>query len=498
MSVHRPILRQLLTHPRRTAIVDDTRSYTGLEILAASQHVANAISKTTDRAHVGLLLPTSGVFPIAALAAWTLGRTVVPLNYLLRPDELQYVVDDADIDTIVTVGPMLEHLESTAGTTPAIANTIRLDKLNFKSIPRPRWPKAAGTNDLAVLLYTSGTSGRPKGVMLSHRNITSAIAAAAEHAEMNQADVFLGVLPQFHCFGLIDLTLVPLTLGCKVVYTARFVPNRLLKLAEAHKPSVFIAIPAMHNALANAKHASPAPFENLRYCVSGGEPLPEAVADKYQEVFGVRIAEGFGMTETAAASHWCLPKDYKRHSVGKPLPTVQQRIVDPETGQDLPVDTDGELRLAGPTIMKGYYKLDDATRETFDERGYLRTGDMARIDADGHAYITGRYKDMMIVGGENVFPREIEEVLDQHPLVHASGVVGAPDGSRGEVPIAYVELAEDADPAEFDDKALVAHCRDRLAGYKVPRKVIRLDELPRNPTGKIMRRALRDRDDAKA
>lgn len=490
-SVHGRILRRLLLHPTATAITDDARSYKGIELIVAALHVASAIERATDRKHVGLLLPTSGATPIAALAAWMTGRVIVPLNYLLKPSELQYVVDHSGIDTIVTVQPMLDFLEQT----PRCKTLLKLDELNFKKFPKLRLPAGASPTDLACLLYTSGTSGKPKGVMLSHGNITAAIHAACAHAHFNKGDTFLGVLPQFHCFGLIDLTLVPLTIGCPVVYTARFVPAKLLRLAEKHRPTVFIAIPAMYNALSAVKDPPPDAFSNLRYCVSGGEPLPEAVADAFKAKFGVTINEGFGMTETAAASHWCLPQFYKRHSVGPALPGVDHRIVDIDSGEDLPPGRDGELRVAGPTVMSGYYNDDESTRDAFDERGFLRTGDMARLDEDGLCYITGRLKEMLIVGGENVFPREIEEILNTHPAVAAAGVVGQAHPTRGEVPIAFVEAI---DGSSLDPDELIRHCREHLAGYKVPRRVVVLYALPRNPTGKVMRRELRARVDTDA
>jgi len=484
MTVPGTIYKRLLFHPTKRFIKDDTREYKGLEMLVAAMHVANAIDKTCKTKHIGLLLPTSGAFPIAALAGWLTGRVIVPLNYLLKPEELQYVVDDADLDTIITVQPMLDFLDQP----PTGKTLIKLDEMNFKRIPRPRLPRSFKPDDLACLLYTSGTSGKPKGVMLTHANLEAAIKAACKHAEISSSDVFLGVLPQFHCFGLIDLTLLPLVHGCCVVYTARFSPAKILDLSRTRKPTVLIQIPAMYNALANAKSGTPEDLQSLRYCVSGGEPLSDSVSSKFRDKFGVTINEGFGMTETSAASNWCLPHMYKPHSVGPTLPGVEARIIDPESGDELPPETDGELQLKGPTIMKGYYKLPEATGETITEDGYLRTGDMAKIDGDGHVFITGRIKEMLIIGGENVFPREIEEVLDSHPSVNASGVVGRPDDSRGEVAIAFVEPCEEA---EIDTQELLNLCRDRLSNFKVPREIRVLDALPRNPTGKVMRRELK-------
>jgi long-chain acyl-CoA synthetase len=299
----------------------------------------------------------------------------------------------------------------------------------------------------------------------------------------------LGVLPQFHSFGLTVLTLLPLTVGCRAIYTARFVPAKLLELAREHRPTAFVAIPSMYNALLAARKAAPEDFASLRYVVSGGEPLPEKVAQGFLERFGKRINEGYGLTETAPVTNWCLADEYRPKSVGRPLPGVEERVVGPD-GRVLPAGEDGEIRIKGPNVMKGYYKLPDLTASVFDEQGYFKTGDMGRFDADGHLYITGRIKEMLIISGENVFPREIEEAINHHPAVKDSAVVGLADPSRGEVPIAFVELKEGE---AWDEAAVRAFVRDRLPPYKVPKEFRVLDALPRNPTGKIMRRALAER-----
>jgi long-chain acyl-CoA synthetase len=297
----------------------------------------------------------------------------------------------------------------------------------------------------------------------------------------------LGVLPQFHTFGLTVLTLLPLAIGCLAIYTARFVPRKLVALARTHRPTVLVAIPSMYGALRLVKEATKEDLASLRYVVSGGEPLPQAVSDTFFERFGIRISEGYGLTETAPVTNWCLPEEWKWRSVGRPLKDVTERIVDTDE-KDVAAGDEGEIRIQGPNVMAGYWNLPQETKAVFDEKGFFRTGDMGRIDSDGHLFITGRIKEMMIISGENVFPREIEEVLDLHPSVKASAVIGMPDESRGELPIAFVELKEGE---SFDEVALRTWCRENLAQFKVPREIRLLDPLPRNPTGKIMRRSLK-------
>ena len=216
--------------------------------------------------------------------------------------------------------------------------------------------------------------------------------------------------------------------------------------------------------------------------------MPDDVRSRFRERFEISIVEGYGLTETSPVTHVLLPEENRAGTVGRPVPNLEQIVVDPATDQVLPPNTDGELRMRGPNIMKGYLGLCEESANAFDGRGFFRTGDMAQIDEEGFLRITGRIKEMLIVGGENVFPREIEEVLNAHPSVHDSGVIGQQDPMRGEVPIAFVEPTEDhaADPEE-----LVRWCRDNLPGYKVPRRVVVIEALPRNPTGKIMRRLLK-------
>ncbi len=552
MSIHWPIVKRLIRTPRRVVMVDDRRSYTGIEVLVGAMHIAEVIRAKCQTKTVGLLMPTSGAFPMAALAGWMAGKTVVPINYLLKPEEMNYIVRDCGCDTVITAQAMLDFLGSHAdaclyapeggggGPPTVMKNLVRLEDIDFKSVPAFEWPKLVGDDELAVLLYTSGTSGKPKGVMLTHGNITANIAQiqAWVHLQPGEGgDVVFGVLPQFHTFGLTVLSLLPLMCGLKVVYTARFIPGRIMKLIREHRPTMMVAIPSMYNALLHAKDTAPEDFFSFRYIVSGGEPLPQVVFDSFREKFGVTINEGYGLTETSPVTNWCRPEEWARGTVGKPLPWIDQRIVGvegvggfggggkeqksrrtgeqekkadggalspalllssspvlPPTWQEMPTGHEGEIRMRGPNVMQGYYHLPEETAKAFDEYGYFRTGDIGRFDEEGRLYITGRIKEMLIIGGENVFPREIEEVLNAHPLVKESGVVGKKDPMRGEVPVAFVELKEGSGdrPQGTDlEKTLQMFCRSKLAGYKVPDEIRVLEALPRNPTGKVVRRELK-------
>ncbi len=484
MNLGITLTKRFLSRPAHTFMVDDMRSYRGIDLLVAGMHIADQVDAKTDKPRVGLLIPTSGIFAAASYGIWSTGRTAVPMNYLLDEATLNYIIEDCGCDLIIASRKLIEHI----GFVPRVKTIVYLEDMNFKAMPSPRLPRCTSKNDLAVVLYTSGTSGKPKGVMLSHANLLANASQLHEHIGVQRSDIFLGVLPQFHSFGLTGLTLMPMLFGCKAVYTARFVPKKIIELIKDHRPSIYLAIPSMYNAMLTVKDASADDFTSFRIMLSGGEPLPEDVRTRFADRFSQPIVEAYGLTETAPGTNVLLPEENRPGTVGRSLPRVTQRIINPATEEILPHSTDGELRIKGPNVMQGYLGLEAETREAFDEHGFFKTGDMAQIDADGFLKITGRIKEMMIVGGENVFPREIEEILNAHPAVHASGVIGQTDPMRGEVPIGFVELEEDQS-AEPDE--LKQWCRDKLPGYKVPKRIEIVDALPRNGTGKIMRRALK-------
>jgi long-chain acyl-CoA synthetase len=361
-----------------------------------------------------------------------------------------------------------------------------MDEMSFGGLPPVRRSVRQDENALMALLYTSGTSGRPKGVMLSEGNIRSNVEQCCQWSGFNKSDSFLGLLPQFHSFGFTVTTMLPMSIGAKAIYCARFNPRKVFDLLRTHRPTAMLAIPSMFNALLNSKSGQSDDFASVRFAVSGGEALPDAVFEGMKKKFGLIINEGYGLTETSPVTNWCRPDEHRRGSVGMPVTGVTEKIVD-EEGNDVRWGVDGEVRISGPNIMQGYYNLPEETAAVFDDQGFFCTGDMGQLDEDGFLYITGRIKEMMIIGGENVFPREIEEVLSKHETVSAAGVVGRPDLSRGEVAVAFVELVDDA---TFDEQSLRSWCRKTLASFKVPKSVILLDELPRNPTGKILRREL--------
>ncbi|MFN0096728.1 MAG: class I adenylate-forming enzyme family protein [Dehalococcoidia bacterium] len=476
------VVRSLLRRPWRIAVVDDQRTWRAYAVLVGAWFAASWVGRGSKAKRVGIMLPTSGMFPVALLGVWLARRTPVPLNYLLKPSELEYVIRDAELDAVITVRPMLERF----GDLPEGVTPLFLEDMPRRGIPRPRFRVRFKPAETAILLYTSGTSGKPKGVELTHRGVAANVIQSRIWGQVTRADVFLGVLPQFHAFGLTVLTLLPMATGSLAVYTAEFKTANLRELMRKHHPTGFIGVPAMYNAFLLDRRATADDFSSFRFLISGGEPLPPRVKEKFESRFGRTISQGYGLTETGPVLNWLRPQDHRPESVGKPLPGVDEIIVD-EAGRRLPPGQAGEVRVKGPNVMKGYFKLPEANAKAFDRDGYLKTGDIGMFDEAGNLYLTGRISDLIIVAGENVYPREVEEVINGCPGVADSSVTGVPDDARGQVPAAFVELAEDAD---LDETAIRAWCRERLARYKVPRYVVIVEKLPRTATNKVARKEL--------
>ena len=464
--------------PERTVLGDPSLmlDYRGLRAVASG--LAASIRSETDRPRVGIMAPTSTACGAAIYACWYAGRTPVPLNFLLGPEELIKIIRDAGLDCVIAIDLFAEKLAPTG---------LKVIPLNAQTlVPGAGSAPEAKPNDIAAIIYTSGTSGDPKGVCLSFDNLVQNTKAAIQHAHMTPDQVFLSVIPQFHSFGLTVGTVIPPLLGATVWYVPRFSPAAIIGLIAEKKVSIFVAIASMFGALAKMKTADPTQLASLVLPISGGEPLPNAIVQTFKARFGHEIMEGYGMTETSPVVAVNMPWLYRPGSVGQALPGIEVAIAD-TAGKALAAGEIGELVIRGHCVMQGYLNKPEATAATIRE-GWLHTGDMGFIDTDGFIHLTGRAKEMMIVGGENVFPGEIEAVLCDHPAVAEAAVIGQEDPIRGEIPVAYVILNENA---EIRDSDLRAYCREKIAGYKAPREVRIVKDLPRGPTGKILKRALR-------
>jgi len=428
---------------------------------------------------VGILAPTSTACAAAVYACWYAGKVPVPLNFMLAPGELGKIVNDAGLDLIAAIDRFA----------PAVAAAgLKLLPLNGETLsPAAGTAPAAAAQDVATVIYTSGTSGDPKGVCLTFDNLVQNVRACIEAADLSPDQVFLSLLPQFHAFGLTANTVIPLLMGATVYYLPRFSPVAVVSTIAEKRVSVFITIASMFGALLAMKDARPEQFASITHPVSGGEPLSMKVAQAFEQRYGKRVYEGYGMTEASPVVSLNTPRAHRLGSVGRPLPGISVAAVDYE-GRALPAGDDGELVVRGHCVMQGYLNKPEQTAATV-RAGALFTGDIGHVDADGFVHITGRAKEMMIVGGENVFPFEIESVLVDHPAIAEAAVIGVRDDIRGELPVAFVIPAPGAPvPTEAE---LRTFCRERLAAYKVPRQIHVALELPRGPTGKILKRALR-------
>ena len=451
------------------AVVDPAASLTYGQLAACAAGVARAVAPGNDGPNVGIAIPPCVLFPAAYFGVLMAGKTPVPLNFLLEPPTLAAIAADAGLGTVLTVGPLRDPMSK------LVANVICVETI--APAQSPAAPAGVDPEDVATILYTSGTSGPPKGVMLTHRNLISNVDSSVLTADYTHGDVSLGMLPLFHAFGLTCTMLLPLLVGGRAAYLPKFAPAAALKMMSEQGVTCIFAVPSIYRFLVQAAAGSPKEaFARLRFCVSGGEALGREVAGEFEKVFGRPLMEGYGLTEASPVVSLNPPDVVRPGSVGRPLSWVEVRIA----GEA------GELWLRGPSVMKGYYNRPDATREAITD-GWLRTGDIARVDADGYLYIVGRAKEMIISAGENISPGEIEAALNGHPAVAESAVVGMPDPSRGEVPRAFVVLKPGAAASEAE---LIEHCRRRLARMKVPRQVEFRTGLPHTLTGKILKRAL--------
>jgi long-chain acyl-CoA synthetase len=475
------------TRPKAFAYADPVSKLNYRNLTSLTTVMRDVVTRETQREKVGLMLPAGCAFVAAFFGTLWSDKVAVPLNFLLSPEELSDIVQDANIDVIVSIHPFDKLTEKLP------VRIIHMDDLPLKRKvlwaslnKRPPVPNV-DPDAMAVLLYTSGTSGAPKGVELTHRNLKSNCDAIIEAVGFDDSDRFLCVLPPFHVFGLTANILVPIIRGLSVFAIPRFSPAAVLRAIASWNPTVFLAVPSMYNALLRQKSAGKDAFRGFKILVSGGEPLPEKIENEFATRFGVPLLEGYGLTETSPVVSLSVPGAYKQGAVGRPVASVGVRVID-EAGSDVLDGDDGEIVVSGPSVMRGYHNQPAETARVINREGWFSTGDIGHIDSDGFLFITGRRKEMMIVGGENVFPREIETVISQHPAVEETAVIGATDPSRGEVPIAFVTVAEGKQVTESEVRAFA---RQRLAGYKSPRAVHIVDELPKGPTGKVSKKDLR-------
>lgn len=474
---------------------------------------------------VGLMLPNVPQTLVAYYGSMKAGARVTMINPLYVESEIEHQVMDSDCETIVALDMLYPRLQPLLGKTclkrliltgpedhlPWLKRLLyRVKTATSKPGRNPtgpavlRWshlmagpesslPSRSRPDDIALLQYTGGTTGIPKGVELTHRNlIRNTLQCRQWMPRLREGEeVFLAVLPFFHVYGMTVCQNLALMIGGCLVLLPRFQMIDVLKTIAQERVTVFPGIPAMYQAINNHQDLAQYDLRSIRLCLSGAGPLPPAVQERFESVTGARLVEGYGLTEASPVTHAnpidADPMHRRRGSIGVPLPDTDAKIVDMETGQrDLPAGEVGELLVRGPQVMCGYWKRTDETQQVL-RNGWLHTGDLARMEADGFFYIADRKKDMIKSGGENVYPREIEETLLRHPKVKDAVVAGIPRGLRGELIKAYVILKEGQESGAAE---ILDHCRMHLAKFKVPKKVEFRSEFPKTLVGKVLRRVL--------
>lgn len=473
---------------RDARVSDPLRSISHHDLLRLANVMRRQVLRHTDNPNVGIYMPSCVAFAGTFYGILWAGRTVVPLNFLLGPAELAAVVADSGLDTIFSIKHFAEQLAPLPVKKIFVEDLPLKREMIFERLRIKPSPPRVRPEDTAILLYTSGTSGMPKGVCQTHANLVHNAESSVAKARLEAGHRFLGVLPLFHSFGITAMMLVPTWIGADVHYLPRFTPASLFDTIRERRSSVTMLIASMYGAMLKSKRGKAEDLVSVTYAVSGGEALPPQVHAEFLDRFKVDLLQGYGMTESSPVVSLNVPWDHRTGTVGQAISGLEVRAFD-DNNAALPAGRDGELWVRGPSVMKGYYKKPDETAAAITPDGWYKTGDMGNLDADGFITITGRKKEMIIVGGENVYPREIENALEQHAAVAESAVIGKQDASRGEVVVAFVTLREGAAATETD---LREHCRERLAGYKVPRQVIIAADLPRGPTGKILKRKLKE------
>ncbi|MER3601653.1 MAG: long-chain fatty acid--CoA ligase [Nitrososphaerota archaeon] len=522
------LARAAQEHPAHTATIffGARLSYARLDELA--WRFANALRGLGlgkgDR--LGLFLPNCPQYIICYYGALRAGCTVVPFNPRYKAAEIERQLTDSEAKALVSLDilfeevgralekvklkhvivthmldylpPLLRPFARLKGIKrPRYANTLELEGLLREASPSPFDVAISPEEDVAVLLYTGGTTGTPKGAMLTHHNLLYNAAQASAWGNVKPAsDATLAVLPFFHSYGMTVCMNSPIMTANTMILLPRFEPKEVLKAINKYRPALFPGVPAMYIALLNHPEIRKYDLRSVRLCLSGAAPLPVEVAKRWSEATGGMIVEGYGLTETSPVTH-ANPTDdlskVKFGSIGLPLPDTDAKIVDPEdSSRELGPREVGELAIRGPQVMKGYWKRPEESEQAL-RQGWLLTGDLAYMDEDGYFYIVDRKKDMINVGGLKALPREIEEVLYQHPAVKMAAVVGSRDERLGEVPKAYVVLKEGFE-GKVTKEEIISFCRERLAGYKVPRDVEFRRELPLTLVGKVLRRVLREEE----
>ncbi len=480
-------------YPDRTALRCDDVVLTFAEFDAAAARVATFLDRAGiepgDR--VGIMLPNVPAFAVVYYGILRRGAIAVPMNPLLKGREVEFYLSNTGAKALFAAPAFTEAATegaAVAGAQRWLVDDVTLAELTA-DLPELATPVERDDSDTAVVLHTSGTTGKPKGAELTHGGLRrNAEVAVRALIQIGPDDVVMGCLPLFHVFGLTCGLNAAVSVGTSLTLIPRFNPAKVMQVIQRDEVTVFEGVPTMYSALLAVAHDfPPEATASLRICISGGAALPVQVLTDFEKKLGCTVLEGYGLSETSPVACFNHPdRERKPGSIGTPIEGVEMRIVDAH-GVEAPRGEPGEIQIRGHNVMKGYWNLPEATADAISPDGWFSTGDIGKVDEDGYFCVVDRKKQMIIRGGLNIYPREIEEVLYEHPAVAEACVVGIPDYSLGEEVGAAVVLK---DGSHAEPEELREFVKQRVAAYKYPRRMWLVDALPKGPTGKILRREI--------
>lgn len=520
VPLQRVLQKTAENYPAQVAIVYDGKEITYAQLDSLSNQFAHALAKlgVTKGDRVAIFLPNAPQFIIAYFGILKVGAVVTAISPLHREREVEYQLCDSEARTVIALDSLYAIVDNVlaktklknvivtslegASETASISskpNVWTFQQLLKEAPEKPLKVEINPQEGLAALQYTGGTTGTAKGAMLTHTNLVSnALMFAAWIKGATAKETFLTALPLFHIYGMTTSMTVPISLAAKMVLMPRFEPAKALETIQKHRVTVFCGVPTMYSVLLANPELGKYDLTSIRVCISGASPLPPQIQKKFMQITGGFLAEGYGLTEASPVTH-CNPVDrtmktVKVGSIGLPLPDTDARIVDLVTGEKtLAQGETGELAVKGPQVMKGYWQKPEETALVFRD-GWLLTGDIARMDEDSYFYITDRKKDLIKYKDYSVYPREIEDVLYEHPAVKLCAVVGKPDPVAGEVPKAFIVLKEGT---VVSAEEIMVFVNGKVAPYKAIREVVFRKELPISSAGKVLRRLLVEKEKAK-
>ena len=449
---------------------------------------------------------------VANFGLYKLGAVCIPMNFMVtKPEEIEYILNNAEAKAVVTQAEFIRHYVKCLPQLPTVKYIFTTDEIPSSAAECPIVQKfweeiekstfhdetasaQAGLEDLAFILYTSGTTGLPKGAMLTHGNLASNVISCAQIFKINDNDCFLCLLPMFHSFAWTACVVIPLYLNLKVVIVANVMPaSKWLGAMGTEKVTLILAVPQIYAVLSKEAKGLKRlylrfwPFKNVRFGVSGAAPLTQEIKDRFEEKIGVPILEGYGLTETSPVVSVNTEELQKIKSVGPAIPAVSTLVLD-DDGKEVPRNAEGELCVKGPNVFRGYWGNEKATHDAFTEDGWFKTGDIVTVDDDGFIFIKDRKKDMIIIKGLKVFSAQVEAVICEHPAVEECAVIGVPDGRGGEFVKVYVVKKEGV---ELSDSEFRKFLKTHLDNYKRPRDFEFVESLPKNALRKVLKRELR-------